>query len=373
MTLEQSSRPEEYGCCLSGSHFSDISWLGAAEGIRGQAAEIIETVLAGSAPEQARFRDLLRGRLAAHPGHPETALMEHLISLRSLTGFPSIVSDVVPVGDPPGEPETSVRSRIETVLAGRLLQTAFQPIHSLSTGAVIGAGALTRFVSDGADTAGDWFTAAGRESLLCDIEFAALESALAAALQIPDQLYVALKLSPATCLDPQLSGFLEQFPRLLGRMVLELTEALTGEECDALGRALEPLREQGVRLALDHAGSYAGSMRHISHLRPDIIKMDRNLIAGIDTDALRQALGEAVAVCAEQIGAEVTAQGIETSDELAAVTLLGVSAGQGYLLGRPTTRPGDWANWIHPHVRLGFRSGPGRIGTAGKTRSPRDR
>jgi EAL domain-containing protein (putative c-di-GMP-specific phosphodiesterase class I) len=229
-----------------------------------------------------------------------------------------------------------------------MLLTAFQPIYDLSTGSAAGVEAFTRFVTDGADTADYWFAEAAEARLGSELEFAALESALAAAEHLPPHLYVALKLSPATCLDPLLPGMLEEFRLAPDRMVLELTDALTAEQADALVTALALLRQRGVRLAIDHAGSYFDSIRHIRQLKPDIIKLDRNIIAGIDTDTLRHAFGEAMAGFAEQLGAALIAEGIETKDELAAVAALGVTAVQGYFLGRPTTRPQDWAHWSLP-------------------------
>lgn len=108
---------------------------------------------------------------------------------------------------------------------------------------------------------------------------------------------------------------------------------------------MAPLRLRGVRLAIDHVGSYFGSVRDVRQLQPDIIKLDRELITGIDRDTLRHGFGEAMTGIAEQIGAVVIAEGIETDAELAAVTGLGMAAGQGYFLGRPTTRPQDWEKW----------------------------
>jgi EAL domain-containing protein (putative c-di-GMP-specific phosphodiesterase class I) len=131
-------------------------------------------------------------------------------------------------------------------------------------------------------------------------------------------------------------------------MVLELTEALAAEQAAALVATLAPLRQRGVRLAIDHAGSYFDSLRHIRQLQPDIIKLDRTIIAGIDTDTLRHAFSEAMVGLAEQLGAALIAAGIETHDELATVAVLGVPAVQGYFLGRPTTRPQDWAHWNLP-------------------------
>lgn len=87
-------------------------------------------------------------------------------------------------------------------------------------------------------------------------------------------------------------------------------------------------------------------MRHILNLAPDLIKLDRDVIAGIHTDPARQALGTAMVGFAAEIGASLVAEGIETAAELAMVTTLGMQAGQGYFLGRPSANPEDWASWV---------------------------
>jgi EAL domain-containing protein (putative c-di-GMP-specific phosphodiesterase class I) len=351
MSLEPSSVPERPGTQRPADRASVPPWDDEPSGIRRQAAEIAEIVLADSAPEQASARKLLREHLAVHPGRPEIALAEHLITIRSLPGVRSEVQSVPSASGTPG-PETrkSLSSRLERVLKDRTLTTAFQPIRDLTTNTapVVGVEAFTRVFDEGGDTAEDWFAEASEVQMRSDLEFAALESALASARNLPEHLYVALKLAPATCLDPLLPGLLEESPLALDRMVLELTDALTVEQPAALVAALAPLRRRGLRLAIDHVGSYFDSIRHVRNLRPDIIKLDRNLIHGIPTDIHRYALGEAMVWLAEETGAAVIAEGIETSDELAAVTDIGITAGQGYYLGRPTTRPRDWASWNNP-------------------------
>lgn len=93
-------------------------------------------------------------------------------------------------------------------------------------------------------------------------------------------------------------------------------------------------------------------MRHVLHIRPDIIKLDRSLIAGIDDDQGQRALGAAMVEFARQIGAAIIAEGIEAPEELTAVARLGMTAGQGYLIGRPSIEPKDWARWSES-LRLG--------------------
>jgi EAL domain-containing protein (putative c-di-GMP-specific phosphodiesterase class I) len=315
-------------------------------GLRRQAAWIVEQVLAEGAPEQSSIRGLLREHLAAHPGRPEVALAEHLDALRSR---PAGVAENL--GEPPAAAASGsadvTGTRVEMVLKDRMLVTALQPIRELSTGTVVGAEALTRFVSYVGDV-GSWFAAAAKVRLDGELEFAALEAALGAAERLPSHLYVALKLSPATCLHPLLPAFLAESTPALGRLVLELTEPLTPEQPVALAAALAPLRRRGIRLAVGRFGAYPHSVGHIRQLRPDIIKLDRNLVAGIDKDASRHHLGKAMTGFAEQLGAELIAEGIETEEELAALAGLGITAGHGYHLGRPSIRPRDWAGWSDP-------------------------
>ncbi|MFF2246059.1 EAL domain-containing protein [Arthrobacter sp. NPDC058130] len=264
----------------------------------------------------------------------------------------------VRVGQPPGLEGTSrrvpvetareastalSRTRIRAVIDGNKLLTAFQPIHNLAAGHIIGAEALTRFLSE--DGPECWFNEAAAVGLSEDLEIAALETALKAAQGLPPSMYVALNVSPSTCLDPRLPGILERSGLALQRVVLELTERLEVEEYRPLISALEPLRRRGLRIAIDDAGSGFASMRHVLHIRPDIIKLDRTLITGIHDDEGRQAFGAAMAEFARRLGATLVAEGIETEAELAAVTELGMTAGQGYLLGRPTIDEHEWENW----------------------------
>lgn len=247
-----------------------------------------------------------------------------------------------------------VRSRVEAVLASRTLLTAFQPIRSLDTGAMIGAEALTRFLSAPGISPEVQFAEAASVGLSLELEILALETALTAAQGPPASVYVAVNVSPAVCLDRRLAGVLEGSGIPARRIVLEVTERHRVEDYGPLAAALAGLRRGGVRIAVDDAGAGFASMRHILQLRPDLIKLDRDIIAGIDTDPGQRALGGAMVGFAREIGAVLVAEGIETGGELDAVTTLGMCSGQRYLLGRPSVRPEDWAHWLatpHPVQR----------------------
>jgi EAL domain-containing protein (putative c-di-GMP-specific phosphodiesterase class I) len=76
-------------------------------------------------------------------------------------------------------------------------------------------------------------------------------------------------------------------------------------------------------------------MRHILRLRPECIKLDIGITRGIDGDPIRRALASSLITFADEIGATIVAEGIESEDEVTALRELGVAYGQGYHLGRP--------------------------------------
>jgi EAL domain-containing protein (putative c-di-GMP-specific phosphodiesterase class I) len=96
---------------------------------------------------------------------------------------------------------------------------------------------------------------------------------------------------------------------------------------------------------VDDAGAGYSSFHHIVQLRPDIIKLDRELVRDVDTDAARRALASAVLLFALELPASVTAEGVETEAQLEALDLLGVDAVQGFHVARPTTSSAVWRSW----------------------------
>ena len=241
--------------------------------------------------------------------------------------------------------DQEITERLDRLFAARTLMTAFQPIRDLGTGEIVGAEALTRFVSSPLRSPDQWFVEADSIGRGPDLEFLALETALRAAVDLPAHLYVGVNLSPAACLDPRLSDIVTDSGLQPGRIVVELTERSAVSDYARLTAALAPLRSAGLRIAIDDAGDGFSSMRHILRLSPEVVKLDRTIVAGIDNDANLRALCAALVSFASHIGACLVAEGLETHAELATVTELGVNAGQGYLLGRPSVLPADWSHW----------------------------
>ncbi|KRE60508.1 hypothetical protein ASG92_21370 [Arthrobacter sp. Soil736] len=324
--------------------------------LRQQVVEIIEAVLAGTDPQGEWARTQLRDRIQAHPDDPESALLEHLVATRnhapSAADIPPLPEEGVPHQVPAVKPRSvrvpfsrSVRKRVKAVLRDKLLLTAFQPINELPAGDVIGVEALTRFVGHDGASADVWFREAAAAGLGTDLEIAALHCALTAAREVPRKLFVAFNLTPATCRDPRLRETLGRAELAPDRIVVELTGSPETAEGLSWAGELGPLRGRGLRLAVSASGAGFVSMDQITQLRPDIIKLDRSLIEGIQDSEGQRIRAVAIVELARQIGAAVVAEGIETRDELTEVNALDVAAGQGYLLGRPSVRPLDWSAW----------------------------
>jgi EAL domain-containing protein (putative c-di-GMP-specific phosphodiesterase class I) len=231
--------------------------------------------------------------------------------------------------------QEELRGRIQRLIGGEGMDVALQPIVDLATGDVVGVEALARFTdADGSPIpTEDCFLDAHLMDLGTELELATIRRALALQVRLEDGRYLAVNASPA------LLGRDELRELLLGRehppLVVELTEHQQVEDYAALARALDELRAHGIRVAIDDVGSGFSSFRHVTRVNPEILKLDRSLVCGIDDDPVRQSLAAAIVAFAADVGATVVSEGIESEQELACLRELAVGLGQGFFLGRP--------------------------------------
>jgi EAL domain-containing protein (putative c-di-GMP-specific phosphodiesterase class I)/DNA-binding NarL/FixJ family response regulator len=222
--------------------------------------------------------------------------------------------------------------RIRRVLDEHRLTTVFQPVYVLG-GEVVGVEALARFTGGPSRGPQRWFAEAEEVGLLKELEILAAERALEALAALPGDWFMSINLSPNVLASRSAQRLLARYAG--SKIVVEITEHAKVDQYEHVNRAVTRLREAGVRLAIDDAGAGFASLRHILRLGPDIIKLDRSLIAGIDLDTAQQALAVGLISFAERIGATVIAEGIERAEELDMLVSLGVTQGQGFHLARP--------------------------------------
>jgi EAL domain-containing protein (putative c-di-GMP-specific phosphodiesterase class I)/MFS family permease len=225
--------------------------------------------------------------------------------------------------------------RIQRLISGEGLDVALQPIVDLASGQVVGAEALARFTGpDGeAIPTESCFLDAHALELGKELELAAVRLALESHDRLPEGMYLALNASPTLLAGDELHELLSDHERR--PLVVELTEHQPVEDYLALGRALDALRAHGIRVAIDDVGSGFSSFRHVTRVNPEILKLDRSLVCGIDDDPVRQSLAAAIVAFAADVGAVVVSEGIESEAELSCLRGLAVGLGQGFFLGRP--------------------------------------
>lgn len=226
------------------------------------------------------------------------------------------------------------RQRIERVLAEQSFRIVCQPVLDLETGRLVGLEALTRFPAPPRQPAEVWFSEAQQVALGVKLQLAVAQTALRLVDRIPEGIFLAINLGPDAVASRALPVVLDLTPDP-SRIVIELTEHLDVADYPHLRRVLQEIRMSGTRLAIDDTGAGFASLSHIVNLAPDLIKLDRQFTLGIDVDPVRRSLARALVSFAEETGAVVIAEGIETADELATVRELGIPYGQGYFIGRP--------------------------------------
>ncbi len=242
-------------------------------------------------------------------------------------------------------PIAEVAADIARVAAVGALRAVFQPIYDLRTGHPRGYEALIRPMpgSGFADPA-ELFAAAESVGRTVELDLASVATSISAfaGLALPGSL--TLNLSPRTLEadDFSVHTLVQMLRRQQldpARIVLELTEREAVEDMDRLVRAVEACRAAGMRIAIDDVGAGNAGLRLLSQLRFDIVKIDLSLVQGGAVRATSQEVVRTLKDLADRWGALVIAEGVETPEQLEFVRSLGIRAGQGYLLGRPTETP----------------------------------
>lgn len=251
---------------------------------------------------------------------------------------------------PPPESAEATRTteaaarRVIDLLGGAVrVDVALQPIVEVGTGRLIGVEALSRF-SDGRPPL-LWFDDARVAGLTRRLDELAFLNALTAFDALPGPAFLSVNASPELLLDTKFRARVLRSGRPLDRLVIEVTEHSQVVDYDDLEVALASLRRHGVRFAVDDTGAGYSSLNHVLRLRPDVIKLDRDLIADLAHDGARRALVTALVLLALEVGASVTGEGVETPDQLEALGALGVHHAQGYLLATPSIDTTAWAAW----------------------------
>lgn len=225
------------------------------------------------------------------------------------------------------------------------ISSVYQPIVSLQDGQVMGYEALTRGPVDSPfHSPLVMFQYAEQQGDLYRLEKLAREKAIQGSILEHPQQMLFINISSHVLDDP---GFvpgktleiLQEYGLRPNNVVFEITERSSIEDFTLAKKILAHYRTQGYRIAIDDAGAGYSSLQAIAELQPDFIKIDRSLIENIHQNKVKAYILETFVTFAQKMNISLIAEGIEQVEELAKLTQMGVHYAQGFLLGKPSTKP----------------------------------
>ncbi|HEX8154460.1 MAG TPA: bifunctional diguanylate cyclase/phosphodiesterase, partial [Thermoanaerobaculia bacterium] len=238
--------------------------------------------------------------------------------------------------------DTDRRLRAQSDMCTRLsrgqhIVTVKQPIFDLRDDSPIGYEFLSRYSDGAVELPENFFRVCSEKNILTLVDHACLRAGVNAAMQLPPYARFHLNIFPTTLLAVPVEHLLDLFPKPLPRetFCLELSEQQIIGDPSYLLPAVQALRAAGMLIAIDDVGFGSSCLESLVLLQPDIVKIDKRCVIGIEGDAARiEQLRRYVGV-AQTLGCTTVAEGIETAGELETVRSLGIEYGQGYFWGKP--------------------------------------
>jgi diguanylate cyclase (GGDEF)-like protein len=235
--------------------------------------------------------------------------------------------------------EANDRELVRLAITDGRIEVAYQPIVSVATGEVVAFEALARVLHAELGP-----VAPGR--LVPDIGDGALGALLdrlvlaAACLALVDPAHAGLglhvNLSPSSVANPALAGEMREVVEgagmVMSRLRLELSGGALGADSRP-GGAISALRALGAQVVADDLGAGGPTLAALARTPFDLLKLDRSLVASVDSDDRARAVAAAVVALGSTLGLSVIAEGVERIEQLEELRALGCHLAQGHLFG----------------------------------------
>jgi len=230
----------------------------------------------------------------------------------------------------------------------------YQPIIDTNTEQIVGAEALVRWDNEklGSVSPAEFVPISESCGLIWALGEKILEEACFYLAKTPGLPQLSVNISSEQIHRRNFVPFVEQVIAEsnveTGRLVFELTETALLQDLDAAATAMEKLRTLGIRFALDDFGTGYSSLSYLKQLPFDIVKIDHSFTRGVTENSGDRAIVEAVLKLGEVLGLSVTAEGVETQEELAYMREKGCATVQGYYFSRPVGADEFDEKWVGP-------------------------
>ena len=238
------------------------------------------------------------------------------------------------------------RGLLQEILIHEEIATMFQPIVDMDDRRTMGFEALSRGPEDSPFASPlELFAMAEEGNLSFELDRLCRRKALRHAKAFPSDTQLFVNILPTSIYDPELQG--DGLLRLLDeagleprQLVLELNESYVIESYTLFGDAVKQLTEHGISIGIDDIGAGYSGLERIAWLHPEYLKLDIGLIRYLDTNLVRREMVHALKALADKMGSTIIAEGIERREELETLLEIGITYGQGFLLGQP--EPPAW-------------------------------
>lgn len=290
------------------------------------------------------------GIVLGHPGEssPEDLLREAEIALHHAKADSTIRHAVFEPGMSQASLERlDLENDLRRAIEQRELVVHYQPLVDLATDRIVGLEALVRWQHPqrGLVPPMAFIPLAEETGLILPLGRWVLETACREtrgwqrtfAAEPPLQISVNLSARQFAQIDlvEQVEAILADTGLAPETLELEITESVVMDQTEAGTLALHALRGLGVRLVLDDFGTGYSSLSYLKTLPLDTIKIDRSFVAELGSDGANLPIVRAVISLAHGLGIDVTAEGIETAEQLQLLRDLVCDRGQGYYYARP--------------------------------------
>ena len=282
-----------------------------------------------------RFRDRIHKPIGVSVGHavirPSAQMRIERIVYRALR-------EAARVATSREEDRTRRLQRVfREILEQESIRTVYQPIFDLTSLSMFGHEALSRGpAQSGFESPDLLFEYAIANHSVWDLERLCLRStADHYGAPTPAILFVNVEAEMVSLLSDRGAAILDPLRGRSDRVVLEITERSAIRDLATFRDAIERLRREGFRVAIDDAGSGFASLQAIAELKPNFLKIAHTLVTGLARDTIKRDIVELLLHVAGRIGALCVAEGIESEEDLAECRKIGIPYGQGYFLGAP--------------------------------------
>lgn len=233
--------------------------------------------------------------------------------------------------------------KMNKIIAKKDIKMLAQPIINVATGEVKAWEMLTRGPhGTSLESPLQLFSIARQTGSLYDLELIVFEKTLEQITKTGCTQDIFINFTPITMgnerfvrdVKKMLTGYKNIPPE---QITLEITERDPIEGIENFIYNIKVLRTLGFRVAVDDTGAGYASLNSISEIMPDIIKIDRSVIKGIDTNRVKESMLKGLLLVAKEAGSLVVAEGIESEGEASVLFRNNVDLAQGYFYARPDT------------------------------------